>query len=309
MNKSWIRWTILEAGTKTASKLLQKTVGMASTTPGHTFYGAALIGFVQTIVGVVLAKRREKKLCAGWANVIGSILFGIFAVISTVLGFLVFLYGGEIGVNTFIITLSIVPGAMIDDFFFENHLSKRQWGGIFIAILAGYAVLDAPSLEEILTLPLWVWLSVIMMLTAAVNQGVTQRIRQIDPYVKNFWGGLTTLILGTGGYFLVDSPQELLSYEQIGRLTALSLVIGIVVVLMWVYNVLAYQAGAYIAIKKLLLNGVYLSTTMVAGVLIFDEKMTVWKALGVLSYFGAFLLMDESTWNFVVGRRRLGRAV
>jgi len=189
-----MKWTLCEAGTKTSSKILQKVVGNVCVSLAHTFLATIIVGLVQIVAGLIVARLQKVRLLGNRFNIVGSCLFGFFAVISTVLAFGAFFYGGDMGVNTFIITLSIVPGALIDRFFFNHKLNGREWLGVCIAILAGYAIIGWPSLAEFAKLPLWVWLSFGTMMSVAINQGITQKIKKVDPFVKNFWGGLTTVI-------------------------------------------------------------------------------------------------------------------
>lgn len=300
MAERWMGWTLGEAGTKTVSKMLQKVIGNVSQTIGHTFFATALVGFVQVIAGYIMAKRRAKKLVPDWQGVLGSCLFGLFATLSTVLCFYVFALGGDMTINTFIITLAIVPGAIIDWLFFKHKLNFREWGGVVLAVFAGYAVLGWPSLKEILALPLWVWLSVIVMFSAAINQGITQKVKKIDPYVKNFWGGLITLLLALVGVFLSRSANLFVDVSAgMQKFYLVSIAIGFIVVLMWNFNLRSYKGGASIAIKKLVMNGSYLISVMVLGTFVVGEKFTVGKLVGVLLYISAFVLMDKGTWAYL----------
>jgi multidrug transporter EmrE-like cation transporter len=77
-----------------------------------------------------------------------------------------------------------------------------------------------------------------------------------------------------------------------------SAVIGVIVIGMWSFNLLSYRGGAQIAIKKLVLNGSYLTMAMVVGILLFGETLTVAKIVGVATYLVAFVLMDDNTWQY-----------
>jgi len=186
MGEKWMKWTILEATMKTSSKIVQKTIGVVSSTFGQVAFATFVVGLVQTIAGYVMAKKYNKKIFTDKGSIAGSIWFGLNAMTMTVLCFAVFLYNGDMGVNTFIITLSIIPGALIDTLFFGHKLNRKEWAGIGIATLAGYSILGWPSLHQAMDLPSWVWLSFIVMMLGAINQGITQKIKKIDPFVKNF---------------------------------------------------------------------------------------------------------------------------
>ncbi len=298
--EKWMRWTLAEAGTKTGSKILQKVIGNISTTVAHTFFATLVVGLVQTIGGWIVTRARGTPILTDKESIFGSCLFGFFAVISTVLSFSVFLLGGDIGVNVFIITLSIIPGALIDRFFFGKKLCWREWLGIGIAIFGGYSVLGWPSLSGVLALPLWVWLSFCVMCSVAINQGITQKVKKVDPFVKNFWGGLTTLTLCAIGVVALGSAKLFTDFSRpMQNLWLAAAIGGVIVVGMWSFNLMSYKAGASIALKKLVMNGVYLITAMLAGVLLFKESFTIGKMVGIALFVCAFTLMDKGTWEFV----------
>ena len=300
IGEKWMKWTLCEAGTKTASKVLQKVVGNMCVSLAHTFLATIVIGLVQIIAGLVMTRLQKVKLFGDHANIIGSCLFGFFAVVSTVLAFGAFYYGGDMGVNTFIITLSIIPGALIDRFFFNHKLNGREWLGVGVAVLAGYAILGWPSLTEFTKLPFWVWLSFGTMMSVAINQGITQKVKKVDPFVKNFWGGLTTVILCLVALIILGKTGIILDFSgSAPELWLVSAIIGLIVVGMWAFNLLSYKGGAYIALKKLVMNGTYLITAMFCGAMFFGETLSPSKLLGIVFYFGAFVLMDKGTWEFL----------
>lgn len=303
IGERWMKWTFGEASAKTASKLFSKVVGMVSTSFGHVFFATAVIGLVQTIVGFCMARAKGTKLLTDPVDVAGACMFGFFATLATVFGFIVFLLGGNIGVNVFIVTLSIIPGALIDRLFFKKHLSGRQWLGLAVGIFAGYCILGLPSFKESVNLPLWVWLSFAMAFFVAINQGITQKVKKIDPFVKNFWGGFTTLILSVGGLAVVGSLSLVFDFSgAMKKLWMINIVIGFIVVAMWTSNLYSYKEGASIALKKLVMNGSYLIMAMTGGILIFDETISISKGMGIMIYFIAFVLMDQNTWSFLFSR-------
>ncbi|MBI2024698.1 MAG: DMT family transporter [Candidatus Harrisonbacteria bacterium] len=300
IGERWMRWTFAEAGTKTVSKLLQKVVGNVSTTLAHTFFATLVIGLVQTISGLIVCRVGKKPIFRDGTGILGSCLFGFFAVVSSVLSFSVFLLGGEVGINTFIITLSIIPGALIDRFFFGKQLSGREWFGISVAIFAGYSVLGWPSPATAMKLPLWVWLSFGIAVSVAINQGITQKVKKVDPFFKNFWGGLTTIVLSLAAVTVLGSFNLFADFSKPMRnLWLVSIVIGAIVVGMWSFNLLSYKGGASIALKKLVMNGAYLITAMLAGVWLFGESLTISKLVGIGLFVIAFALMDRTTWGFI----------
>lgn len=296
MPRKWIVWAVFESTIRLTSSVFQKFVEkITAISFGHVLYATLLIGFVQGITGLIILKCRKKAISGCITNIIGSIGFGIFAVIAICLSFLVFAYGGQLSIHVFITSISIVPGALIDRFMFKHSLSGRQWSGVLIAIIAAYVVLGMPSLGQIPKLQLWICFSFGAMIAMTINQGITQYIKDVDPFVKNFWGGTTIFIL-TGIGLLIFDKNPISSYPY--KLTLVSLIIGALSVLLWTVNLLAYKDGAFIAIKKLVVNGSYLVIAVFAGVIGFGEEVTFYKIIAFMLYLVGFILLDNPTWKF-----------
>ncbi len=303
----WTTWTILEALAKMLAKMLQKLVGAGSVLFAHALLATAIIGLVQTVLGTIGATARKQPLLTKRSHILGACGFGVLAFVATILGFTVFLphFNGEVGVVTFIVTLSIVPGALIDSLVFGRRFNKRKIIGLLIAVVAGYSVLGWPTLNEALHLPAWVWLSFGIMAAVTVNQWITQSIKDIDPFVKNFWGGLTTLVLCLLSLLCISSLEVVVPTSSLlQRIYLFSSLCGVIVVGMWCFNLISYKTGASIALKKLVMNGTYLSVTMLAGILFFDETATLSKAIGVALYLTAFTIMDDKTWQFLFSEKK-----
>lgn len=287
---AWVHWTLLEAVTKAASKTLQKAVGTATPSWGGAFFASLIIGIVQVIVSTI--SLRKKNISAGAASkkhLHGAILYGIGALAATVLGFATFAAGGDMGVSTLIICLGVAPGAIIDQFWFKKSLGAKGWLGVIVSLFAGYIILGMPSLTALHTLPLWVGLAFLNMLAVVFNQVTTQVIKDIDPMVKNYWGGIVAII--GGGVGVVCSPS--LNLDAIARIWPVSALIGLIVVAMWSFNVLSYRDGASIATKKVVLNGGFLTLAMIIGIVIYKEPLTWHKPVGAILFLLAFLLMQK----------------
>lgn len=296
MGNKWMAWTVLEALMRSMSNALQKTIDdITAVSFSYVLYATGFIGLVQMVAGFVVLRSRGKKIGDQFANIAGSISFGVFGVLSICLSFLVFAKGGQLSVHAFITSLSIIPGALIDLFVFKHPLSKRQWIGVMIAVVAGYVVLGLPSFDQALKLPFWVWCSFGAMMAMTVNQGITQRIKDVDPFVKNFWGGATIFILGFG-VLLAFGKIPVGSYPY--KLTLISLAIGGLSVILWIANLFAYRDGALMAIKKLIMSGSYLLITIVGGAVIFGEEVGLHKIIAFFLYLFSFLLLDNPTWEY-----------
>lgn len=354
-----MRYSVGEGLTKTSSRLLGKLIGSGGSFES-TLLAVAIIGTVQMLGGLLFSiirvsipnsakkhqlsegvqsmrtKRFElaihwKMLFPGWKLVLGSVFFGIFAVIMSIAGIFAFTYkGADVGVTTFIVTLSIVPGLFIDWIFYrvecykqkktdeekrkqlENPLMWRSWAGIFAFLAGGYAILDFPldfpSTALLTQLPPWVLITFIIPAAAAINEGIT-RVMSIspvsDPFVNNAWIGLTTLILCVIGVVIVGS--EGLIERLTTRIWVGSAITGGIVLIMISLKLLAYKAGGTIALKKIIMMGTYLVTAIFAGIVIYGEPFTAGKVVGVLGFLVAFTLMDKETWEAITARLRRAR--
>lgn len=58
IGEKWMRWTLLEAGTKTASKLLGKLIGNVSASQPHLYLATLVIGMVQVVAGYLGARQK-----------------------------------------------------------------------------------------------------------------------------------------------------------------------------------------------------------------------------------------------------------
>lgn len=304
MPRKWMIWSAFESVIRLISSIFQKSVeNITATSFGFVLYATLLIGFVQGVAGLIILRCRKKAISSSAVNIIGSIGFGIFGVIAICLSFLVFARGGQLSIHVFITSMSIVPGALIDRFVFKHYLSMRQWSGVLVAVVAAYVMLGMPSFDGVTGLQLWVWFSFGTMIAMAINQGITQHIKDVDPFVKNFWGGTTIFILAGIG-LTIFGGNPISSYPY--KLTLVSVIIGALSVLLWTVNVLAYKDGASIAIKKLVVNGSYLGVALVVGAMGFGEEVTLYKISALIFFLVGFILLDNPTWKFFRDKCKVG---
>lgn len=294
-----MKWAVAEGGMKTLSRLLQKFVGIASRSLAGVLLATLVIGVIQMFSGLIGSPLvHQRSVLASAGQVFGGVCFGIFASAMTVLGVLSFTYpGADVGITTFIVTMWIIPGAFIDWAFFQRPLNARQWVGVGVFLLAGYAMLNFPSLDILLALPPWVWFTLGIAFLAAVNEGISQGLRKMDPLVNNFWVGLTTVVCAALGLTAVGGWGITWRLNQnfwIG-----SVAIGAIVVCMISFKLMAYRGGGSIALKKLIMWATYLVSATVLGWLFYTEPLTVGKFVGMAGYLVAFTLIDKGTWEFV----------
>lgn len=297
-NEKWMGFALAEAGTKTTNSLISKFLGLAT----GTFFGAVLASLltatVQTVGGFFGARLAGTPLKISGKQLAGCLAFGILAAISGWLIVYVYVYpGSDVGVVTFIVAASIIPGAILDWILFRRQLKLRQWLGVVVFLLAGYAILNFPTLEELLHLPVWVVLALVLSMNAAINEVITQyqgyeKVAPIHPMVNNFWIGLTTI--AASGIALVVVVE---SISQFSILPAAywfgSLAKGVIVVGMISFKLLSYKHGGSIAIKKVVMQGAFLISAVLLGALFYSEPLTLGKWLGIIGFVVAFVLTNK----------------
>lgn len=297
MGEPWMRWAVLEGLSKTVGRLLQKFLGMATGSLAGSLFVVSLVGVVQALGGFIGARWRRAPLLATKGRIAGGVLFGLVATAMTVLAVFIFTFtGADIGIATFIVTLSIIPGALIDWAFFQHPLRLRQWLGLAAFIGAGYAMLNFPSGNTLLALPTWMWLAGLIALLAAVNEAISQAVRAMDPFVNNFWVGVTTI--AASAVWLSFSGLGVMIGELRGSFWLAVVIFGLVVTGGVVFKLLSYKGGGSIALKKLIMQGTYLITATLLGVLFYAEPFTAGKTVGITGFVLAFTLMDQGTWEF-----------
>lgn len=306
MAEPWMKWAVAEGTTKTASRVLQKYAGIAAKSFAGSLLTLLVIGVIQMVGGFAGANTRGKRVAVERPQALAAVMFGVIASVMTVLGVFSFTYpGADVGITTFIVTMSIIPGALIDWIFFKHPLSARQWSGVAVFLAAGYAMLNFPELGALAALPAWVWLTCGIALLGAVNEGITQwqgrrKVNPLDSFVNNFWIGLTTVICAGAGLMFGGGWEVA---KTLGRSFWIgSAAIGCIVIGMISFKLLAYQGGGSIALKKLIMQATYLITATILGWAFYAEPLTGGKFAGMVGYVVAFALMDRGTWQFVASR-------
>ena len=300
----WLKWAVAEAGFRTVSMTLQKVIGGLSHGLPQVVVSTTVIGAIQCLAALIVLRIKRINPLPGNALVLGSVLFGVGAFVNTVIAFMAYVYGANIAVYTFITLLAIVPGAMIDRVCFKERLMVRQYLGIVAAVAAGWLILRMPSLEEMVLLPIWVWLGIINACGLAINQGISRGVKNVNPWVKNFWGGLTTFILClTALAIFGDRWWREITSPDIVPVLLWSIVISVVVIGIWTFNVIAYRDGGSIPTKHVVVNGTFLTLVTIVGFVIFDDKITTIQIGGMATYLGAFVLINNEVWTYLAKNR------
>jgi uncharacterized membrane protein len=304
MTRSWIGISAGEGLLRTSGRSVQKLLGgFSKTVPGNVLTTFISNGVVNMTIGFIGARKSKQKIFAPTNLILGSLAIGTVAVFMGFLSLRAFVYeGSDIGVVTFIVALSIIPGAILDRIFFakdpKTHLNSRQLLAMAIYVLAGWSVLNFPSIGALLNLPIWVLISFLIALLFAVNEILKRKVgsSKLNPFVMNYWTGLITIVICSLWLIFIGGWNVLEGLSS--RFWIWSIVLGTIAFGGLALGMLSYKpwAGGTVARKKVVMWGVYLSTAMIVGVLLYKETLTIGKGLGVLGFLLAFVLMDQETW-------------
>ena len=303
-DNKWMKFAVGEGLTKTVSSLFQKLVGKIMGTLAMGCIASIIIGAIQALSGFLgFVKRHQKDmnetLVPDLKSVSWAILFGFMAsIFGTIWSIYTFTLGADIGIRTLLISMSIIPGAFWDRIFWKEKMKLTQICGIGVFLVSAWAMLDYPNLALLLALPVWVPAVLVITFTQSINEALSRASSvKLNIWSNNFWVGLATvffsiaalviLSLGSGGATLDLSKTFLLGVMAMGA----------IVIVMIAFKLLAYIGGGTIALKKLVMQGTYLITSLTAGILVYNEPFTSGKVIGVLLFFIAFIMTDNKTRN------------
>ena len=249
--------------------------------------------------GLIGTYALKARIFPGWRLAAGSVLFGISAVAITVAGLVALTYSdADLAVFVFIVLLSILPGAFIDWIFFKTPLTVVQWLGVMLFLFAGYSMLNYPSLRELIAPPPWILIALIVPLGLSFNEGITRMIgmnKISNPFVNNFWIGLTTITLSALLIVLTGNVGVITAFKA--KFLILSAAMGFMVLVMISLKLLAYKSGGTIAFKKTITQGVQLTGAAILGALFLGDVITIGKVIGVAGFFIAIFLMEKESWS------------
>ncbi|MEK7575799.1 MAG: DMT family transporter [Patescibacteria group bacterium] len=288
--EKWMIWAVSEGFARAFNGMMAKIIGGLSRTISQFYVVILIIGIVQGSIGFFVSRVRGVNLFPNRASIFGCISFGIMAVILTSVTFTVFMLGGSISMFVFIISLSIIPGAIIDRIFFKYKLNKLQWLGVGVGLFGAYAMLNFPSISTLRNLPLWVGIAFVNAIGVSVNQGITKKIKDVDPFVKNFWVGITTFLISLTVLFVLKEYGK----DMPVKFFIIPWILGAGTFFLVLANLMSYKRGANMAVKNLIDRSSYLIFGTLGGIFFFGEKLFIGQGIGIVCYFIALYLMTNN---------------
>lgn len=301
--RSWEKWAVGEGLMKTASAVLQKVAGIAINVPALATAYSLIIGIAQFLSGVIGKRSDLRALMLPIDQIIWPITFGFFASIANVLGPVAFMYDADLTARTLLVLCSVIPGAFIGMAFFGEKYDGFQWLGILVFLASAWAIMDFPVWDSAGGVPVWVWITLVVTLTNAINEGVTKKAAlKLTPWVNNFWIGASTIFWSGLGLVVFSAFGGMDSANVSDVFLAVAVGTGVIVVFMTAFKLMAYKDNAWIALKKILMNGTYLIGAAILGLIFFGESVTYGKVIGVALFLLALLLSDKKARGFVWGK-------
>jgi len=291
MQNKWIKWGFIEGVMKASGKIIRKPLGVASKSLAGSMLATFIIGIIQSIGGLTGIVLGKKRILSSKNEIFGGIIFGLVASIMTVIGIWVFTYKeADVGIATFLITLAVVPGAIIDWLFFGKKLKKHQLIALLIFVVTAYCFLNFPPLIYFFELPVWILLSLALALLASINEVTSKLVRKMDVWVYNFWVGLTTMVVSFAG--VVFFYKDNINLQDTRKILIISSLNGIIVLIMICAKLMSYKKGGYIALKSLVMQSTHLILATVFGVIFYNEVLTSGKIIGMVGFIFSFSLMN-----------------
>lgn len=294
----WAKFAVLDGAARAGSTVFQKLAGTSLASIDGILISnwiIELIRFVFGIIGVrvqgigVGLSRRQRRLLLSIAAV---------ATIMTILHLYSYEIGADQGVATFILLLSIIPGAAIDRIFFKTPILRTQILGIIVFLVAGWCFLDFPGTQELLGLPWWVRTKAIVALLLAINEGQRRILastmegeKTIAPTQMAFWVGFLSLLMLSVTLVVTGWWHSVVDLSH--QAVVASLGMGTMVVLSTIGGILSYTLGGNITVKKFLANSTSLILAIIFGVVVHSESLTIGKIIGVPFVLLAFILFDR----------------
>ena len=297
----WRLWAVAEGLTKTLSAIFQKLVGVVMGTLEMGCIAAAIIGFLQMLLGftgyAATHRTTRSRLVPDFQSVLLMIFLGFLAgIFGTVLSIYTFTLGADLAIRTLFISSSVVPASIAAAFLWPktDGLDVRQIVGITIFLAAMWAMLDFPDLSLLRGLEPWVWLTLVLAAVNALGELVTRATAvKFDVWVNNLWIGGSTDVFSMPGRGLFLGIKGGAGIDSTHAFVWGTLAIGVLVAEMASFRSLAYRGGGAIALRKIIMPGVYLISEMLAGIWLYGEPMTMGKLVGVLMWFVAIYFVDR----------------
>jgi drug/metabolite transporter (DMT)-like permease len=285
----------MEGLSRVASGVLQKTLGVHSADMQGSCIATIVIGIVQMIIGKG-GMSQTKLPKADWRHIRWPIAFGVLAGCATIAAMQALMQGADLGIFALIVAASIVPSTVVGRLIFHEPLGKRQGAGILLFVVTIWVSLGCPMITDADGAPLWIWLTVCAVACVVANEALSKKASGIlDVWTSTFWIGASTVVTCLVALILIALAQEEIRLPT-PAFWAVSVGLGLVTANMIGCRWLAFQTGATIPLRRIIIEGIYLLCFTGIGVASYGDPITWGKVVAIGLFPIAFFLTDEKAW-------------
>ena len=325
--KALLGFSVIEGLAKTLGGVFQKLIG--TSLKALPISAGCLAYMIAECVKVVVSLTGRRLMTPGapffpsFPFVAYACLFGIVASLMTVGGIYTFLIGADLPTRTLLIVATPVAAMIIQPIFFPVKIEwSRQIPGLVIFLFAAFIMLGSP---QDLSFDLWVWLTFVIMVLAALNGVITKKGTEAKEYVVkrlgedapehsaqvwNFWTGVSAVIFSFAGFLALGATVDLTIAVE--TFIAFAVFLGLVVSVISLAKFLAFRGGGKLAtvdFQSFVMNMSYLAlaTSFSAlfnafGVRGFEESVETHHLVGIALFAPAYVFLDKGTYSAVATR-------
>ena len=284
-------WAVGEGLVRSVAGGFAKALGSGTSDPLLSGAMGFVAGVLQALYGTIRLCLHGASFRLSFSPAACCLAFGAIAALNTFLGVYVFTIGAPLGTSIFLRSLSVVFAAIMVTAIQRRRPAIRTILAVPLSVFAGWLILRSPSLEEVWTLPLWMWLSLLIAVGAAGNEMLMSKLAAMrgstSEITVQFWTGTTAAVLSLPLFI------GAMMGPGIGLRTGLLIaVIGILVVVQISWRFFAYAAGKEVVRKKLITQYAYTCGAVCIGTALFAEDLTIMMSIGFALGFLSLLFAD-----------------
>lgn len=278
------------------STACQNLAGKALTSAEGSLIATATIELLRLTTGLSTLALKQTKIQTEFKNLCLMFVWALFAVVMTVLHVYSYEIGADQGIATMIVLGGIIPGALIDRYWFGDPLPTKRIAGMGVFLVAAWSALNFPGKSAVLLLPSWVYFKVIIAGLLAVNEAVRRTLMNVPPERRitteqsQFWVGAFALTLLMAAALHTQVWTKLAAYQLNFWLGTLGM--GTAVVISTALSLQVYKFPGSITTRKLVSNTTVMITSVIVGVTLFGEPFTAGKALAMVLFVAALVIYE-----------------
>jgi hypothetical protein len=300
-NFHWSSFAVSEGIFKTVHMWIFKIIGSTFAAPLF-FVSTFVVGVIQIVGGLLVNLRSRYEIFPKTKYIIGSLLLGVIAVYTAVVPMYIFsISGASLALIAFIISLILIPKALFDKVLFRDPITPFQLMSVPLFLFGLYALVGFPGFDQITSLPSWAWFALTLPVAIIAEEFLTRsfKVGVISPWVKNFWIGVSTVVVSVISFIVIKPFSILLDLIKnlSGDMWFLFVLLGLSILTGVFVKQRTYMHGGSIAAKKITMIGTYLISSLVVGVLFFTNPLTIGEIVGIFALITGYFFVEQETFN------------